>query len=177
MAGIFLRHLLQAIDPEVRQIAVRAGRCISRVVTRRRFSINASRSMIGMAHNSPSFNGRDRLISGDEGAEWFRIDLRVHVRDQFEHDIVNAGQAGGSAVQQARQFPAVTPRQMPPGHLDLLLDQVEIIEQPLRGGSNSPVRIRGQREVVKGAQTALVGVQPCQERVGCFFGGDAVIPG
>ena len=35
----------------------RAGRSSGRVVTRCRFSIKPSRSMIGMAHNSPSFKG------------------------------------------------------------------------------------------------------------------------
>ena len=70
------------------------------------------------------------------------IDLRIHMRDQFEHDVVNARQSGGRTVQEAGQLPAVAARQMPPGHLDLLFDQVEIVEQPFGGGSDAAAGIQ-----------------------------------
>ncbi len=68
-----------------------------------------------------------RLISGDEGAERFRINLRVHMRDQFQYDVIDARQPGAGTVQEAGQFPAVAARKMPFGHLYLLFDQVEIV--------------------------------------------------
>ncbi len=89
------------------------------------------------------FQGTHRLVSGDEGAERSRINLCIHVRDQFEHDVVNARESGGRAVQEARQLPAVATRQVSPGHLDLLFDQVEVIQQPFGGGSDTPAWIHG----------------------------------
>ena len=50
------------------------------------------------------------------------------MRDQFEHDVINAQCSRGRTVRQAGQLPAVFARQMPASHLDLLFDQVKIIE-------------------------------------------------
>ena len=48
--------------------AARGRRALRRCAraTRRRFSISARRSMIGIAHSSPSVQRRDRLVGGDE---------------------------------------------------------------------------------------------------------------
>jgi hypothetical protein len=89
------------------------------------------------------------LVSGDEGAQRVRVNLRIHVRDQFEHDVVNARKSGGRAVQEAGQFPAVAPGQMPPGHLNLLFDQVEVVEQPFGGGSDAPAWINGEGRAIE----------------------------
>ena len=88
------------------------------------------------------------------------------MRDQFEHDVVNARKSGGRAVQEARKLPAVAPGQMPPGHLNLLFDQVEVVEKPFGGGSDAPAWIYGQGRAIEGSEYVLVLAQPGQQTVG-----------
>ena len=90
-----------------------------------------------------------RLIGGDERAERFCINLRVRMRNQFEHDVINPRQSCSSSVQEAGQFPAVAARQMPLGHLDLLLNQVKIIEQPFGGGGDASARFDAEGRAVE----------------------------
>src|SRR5437764_14218876 len=55
---------------------------------------------------------------------------------------------------------------MPAGHLNLLLDQVKIIQQPFGGGSNEPCLVYRQSRAVKTSQDLLVFVQSSQQAVG-----------
>jgi hypothetical protein len=83
---------------------------------------------------------RDRLVGGDEARETLGVDAAVAVGDRLEGEVVDARQPGRGPFRQARQLAAVALRQMPLGRADLLLDQVEIVEQPLRGGGDAQVR-------------------------------------
>ena len=139
---VLLRHVLQAIHPQVRQIAILPGDGQPGGDALEVFN-QPQPQHDGNGPQLAQFQGCHRLVGGDEGAERSRINLRIHVRDQFEHDVVNARQSGGRAVHEAGQLPAVAPGQMPPGHLDLLFDQVEVVEQPFGGGSDAPAWIDG----------------------------------
>ncbi len=90
-----------------------------------------------------------RLIGGDKSTERCRINLRIHMRNQFEHDVIDARQSGARAVQEAGQLPAVVTGQMPLGHLDLLFDQVKVVEQPFGGGSDAPAWIYGEGRAIE----------------------------
>ncbi len=116
------------------------------------------------------FQGTDRLVSSDEGVERPRINLCIHVRDEFEHNVINAGKSGGRAVHQTRQLPTVAMGQMPPGHLHLLFDQVEVVEQPFGGGSDPPIGMRGEGRAVEGSENVFVLAQLGQQTVGALPG-------
>src|ERR1035438_4250394 len=59
---------------------------------------------------------------------------------------------------------------MPPGHLNLLLDQVEVVEKPFGGGSDAPAWINGQARAIESPKDVLVLVQPGQQTVGTLPG-------
>jgi hypothetical protein len=96
------------------------------------------------------------------------------MRDQFQHDIVHPWQPGRGALQKVRQLAAIATRQMPPRHLDLLFNQVEVVKQPLGGRADPPIRSNGQSNPIKGTETLLVGIQTAQERVSRLLAGDLV---
>jgi len=66
---------------------------------------------------------------------------------------------------------------MPPGHVNLLLDQIEIVEEPLgRGGDLPRLRlIDGDGGPVEGAETLFVFVQPGEEPGGAAAN-DGLVP-
>ena len=164
--GSRLGDLHHLVGPGVGAVRGRSCRRRSARATRRRFSISASRSMIGMAHNSPSLSGGDRLVGGDEAAEALRVDPAVAVRDRLQRDVVDARQPGRRAVRQARQFPAVAFGQVPLGRADLLFDQVEVVEQPFAGRRDPAVRRDRRGQQVAGfEQDALVLGQPREQLV------------
>ena len=146
---IFFRHGLQAIHPGVRKIPVlpgdgQPGGDPLEILNQPKPQHDGNGPQLAQLQRS------DGLIGGDEGAERFGLDLRVRVRDQLEHEVVDARQSGRPAGHQAGQFPAVTPGQMSPGQLDLLFDEVEIVEEPFGGRRDVPARIDGQGRAVKG---------------------------
>ena len=118
-----------------------------------------------MAHNSPSFKGDTVLVSRDEGAQRFGINLRIHMRNQFEHQVIDARKPGRRTRDEAGQFTAVAPRQMPAGHLDLLLDQVEIVEQPFGRVGDAPGLVHRLGRAVVGPQYLFILTQPRQQSV------------
>ena len=62
---VLLDDLHHPLGPVVGRVSIAPAPAI-RTATRRRFSISASRNMIGTAHNSPSFSGCTDLVGGDE---------------------------------------------------------------------------------------------------------------
>src|SRR6185436_5973971 len=56
------------------------------------------------------------------------------------------------------------------GHLDLLFDQVEVIEQPFGGGGDTPALAHGQSCSVEFSEDVLVLAQPSQQTVGALPG-------
>jgi hypothetical protein len=54
---------------------------------------------------------------------------------------------------------------MPTRHVDLLFNQVEVVEQPFRGGRDLPRLINRHRGIVEGPQDFLVFIQPDEQSV------------
>ena len=164
MRRIFLRHVLQPIHPGVRQVAIlpREGEPGGDALE----IFNQSQAQHD--GDGPQFTQFQRarcLIGRDEGSQRLRIDLRIHVRDQFEHDVIDAGKSGGGAVEETRQFPAVAARQMPSGHLNLFLEQVEVVEQPFRSRGDVPGSVHGETGAVEVPQDVFVLTQPGEKSV------------
>jgi len=72
----------------------------------------------------------DCLAGDNETAETVRVDPSIAVRDGLQGDAIDAREARRTALGQARQFPAIPLRQMPPGGADLLFDEIGVVEQP-----------------------------------------------
>ena len=88
----------------------------------------------------PHLERRHRLVGRHEAGKALRVDPAVAVGDRLEREIVDARKPGGRAGRQARKLAAVALGQVPPGRADLLFDQVEVVEQPFRGGRDAAVR-------------------------------------
>ena len=114
--------------------------------------------------------GRDALVRGQEAAQALEVDAPVAMRDRLERDVVDAGEAGRRSVREARQFPAVVLRQVALRGADLLLDQVEVVEQPLAGRRHAAAgRDRLGQLLENPAENFLVGGQARQQLVGSAF--------
>jgi hypothetical protein len=123
--------------------------------------------MIGNAQSSPSFNGTDTLVGGDELVDVVAFDPPVLVGYQFERESIDPRQAGEDTVCQSRQLTAVTARQVAACQGDLLLDEVEVIEQPCFRGHDPLFRLRSGRDDVIGVeQYAFIVREPAQQLVG-----------
>ena len=93
--------------------------------------------MIGTAHSSPIVSGAAVLIALDVVEEVLAVEAGVGVVDEVEREGIDARVAGQWPVGQARQ-----PRQVAGGEIlddlaELLLDDVEVVEQPLLRGTRS----------------------------------------
>ena len=173
MGRVLLRHCLESIHPRIRQVAISSGD--GQLVGNTLEILDQPQAKHG--GNGPQLaqlQGTHGLVSGDKGAERPGVDLRIDVRNQFGHDVVNPGQPGGSPGQEARQLPAVAPGQVPPGHLDLFLDQIEVVEKPLRGRGYAPAGTYGQGGAMEGSEILLVSVQSRQQPVGAAQRDDPV---
>ena len=114
----------------------------------------------------PQSQGSHLLIGRDKGPERLLIHLRIDVAHQFEDDVINAGQSRGAGIDEAGQFPAVAPGQMPPGHLDLFLNQVKVIDQPFRGRGDAPVLVPGGGRLIECPDDVLIRGQVGQQLIG-----------
>ena len=110
---------------------------------------------------SPQFPQPQRfhpLIGNDELGGIVFVDAAIHVRNQLQRDVIDAGEAGEGTLRQARQLPAVAAGQMPPRLGNLLLDQIKVVEQPgfcrhdpmPRGGGSDHVIGRQQHPGIVG---------------------------
>ncbi len=119
---------------------------------------------------SPQFAQFQRfssLVGGDELGGIVAVDTAIHVRDQFQREVIDAGETRRGTVSQPRQLPAVATRQMPPRQRDLLFDEIEVVEQPglcchdplfWRGGGSS-------HDVIRRQQNTLIVCQPWQQAI------------
>ena len=166
-----LRHPLQTIHPHGRQIAIRPGK---RQAAGNALEIfyQAKPQHDGNGPQLAQLQGLHRLIGGNEGAERLRIDLRIHMRDQFMHDVVNARQSGTGAVLETGQFPAIAAGQMPFGDLDLLFDQIKVIQQPFCSGRDTFTRADIERRLIEVSQDSLILDESVQQTVGTPPGDD-----
>ena len=87
------------------------------------------------------------------------------------------GEAGGRAIRQSRQLPAVAARQMATHQTDLLLDKIEIVEKPglcrrdplSRGGC-------GRDDVIRRQHNTRIVRQPWQQPVRPRMRIDVMLP-
>ena len=162
---VFLGDLRHLVGPVVGTVPIRAvgpdpGGNASQILEQRQPQHD---------RDGPQLTGRERrhlLIGRDEAAEAVRVQAAVAVRDRFEGDVVDPRQTGRRAVSEAWQFAFVARRKVPPGRADLLLDQVEVVEQPLARRRDSAVAVHGFGEQrPDGQQHRLVLRQPRQQPV------------
>jgi len=124
---MLLRHVLQAVSPLVGEVAIvpghhQAGRDPAQILDQRQPQHDRHRPQLAQ------FQRGHRLVSRDEGAQRFGINLRIHVRNQLEHQFIDPRKSRRRTVHEPGQLPAIAPGQMPPGHLNLFLDQVKVVE-------------------------------------------------
>ena len=98
---ILLHGFDHPIGPGVGVVAMPASRGHARA-TRRRFSIKASRSMMGIGPQLAQLQRSDGLIRGHERCQTFRGDPAVDVRDQFQRDVVDARKIQPTARRSSR---------------------------------------------------------------------------
>ena len=137
-----------------------AGRHAAKVLDQRQAQHDRQRPQLA------EIERRRRLVGGHKAGETFGVHAPVAVRNDLQRDVVDPGKTGGSPLQQARQFPAVGLRQVPLGGANLLLDQIEVIQQPFAGGGD--LAVGGHRlghQPVDTDQNALVLRQPRQQLV------------
>ena len=109
---------------------------------------------------------RHRLVGGHETRQAFGVDPAVPVGDRLEREVVHTRQAGRRAVREPRQFAAVPLGQVPPGRANLLLDEVEVVEEPLGCRCDASVRRdRLGQQVADFDQDAIVLREPRQQPV------------
>ena len=72
--------------------------------------------------------GADRLVGGDERVDGRRVDASIRMGDQLHRDTVGPRAVGG----ERGELVEVRAGQEPAGGVDLLLEEVEVVEQPVR---------------------------------------------
>jgi hypothetical protein len=55
---------------------------------------------------------------------------------------------------------------MPPGHLNLFLNQVKVIDQPFRGRGNAPVLVPGGGRLIESPDDVLIRGEVGQQSIG-----------
>ena len=125
--------------------------------------------------DGPQFTQSQRLnglVGGDKTAEAFAVHPRVAVRNGLKRQVVHARQA----LDKPGQFAVIALGQMPLRGADLLLDQVEVIQQPLARGRDAPRALRRLRKhAAYFNQHRLVLLQPVQQRIGGMPGAQAML--
>jgi hypothetical protein len=121
-----------------------------------------------------------RLVGGDEARQRAAADAAVAMRHRQQGEVVDARHDGLVGPRDARQLAAVAGWQVALGGAHLLLDEVEVVEQPFARRRDAPLAFGAARE--QGAdldQRLLVAGQPAQQpvraarRAGAVAGGDA----
>ena len=111
-----------------------------------------------------------RLIRRDESDKAFGIHPSVTVRDGFERDVVDPRQPRRRSVREPWQLRAVSLGQMSARCADLLLDEVEVVEQPLARRRNRGARLDRCRQQIAGfEQDGLVLRQAREQQIAPAF--------
>ena len=107
--------------------------------------------------------GTDRLVGGDECVEGRRVDAAVRMGDKLHRDAVGPRAVGG----EGGQLVEVGAGQKPAGGVDLLLEQVEVVEQPIRrrADASAPL-VRCGEQLVGVNEHAFVVRQPREQPAG-----------
>ena len=88
------------------------------------------------------------------------------MRDELEGNVVNARKAGQPTRRQSWKFLAVCGGQQSADRANLLLDQIEVVQEPLCGRFNTAIIIGGRcHEIVGRDEDAFVIVEAWQQSV------------
>ena len=99
--------------------------------------------------HGPEFADGERLhalIRGDESAQHLGIEAAVGMRDEGPGDSVNTRIALQVAGGEFRQLAVKAGRQVFADFPELLIDDIEIVDQPFGGGGDGVVLLDGSRE-------------------------------
>ena len=128
---------------------------------------------------SPQFaqlQGFNGLVGGDELGHVIAVDPTVHVGNQLQRQIINTRKSSRVTRSQTWQLPAVAAREMSTRLPNLLLDQIEIVEQPGFGRYDPLARRSGCRDNIIGCkQNARIVRQPRQQSVGARMRVDSIL--
>ena len=105
---------------------------------RRRFSTSTMRSVIAIAHSSPMRSGCDALVGAHEPSQDLGIEPAVGVRHERPRQSEDARIAGKVPIGQLRQLAVEPGGEMVADVPQLLVDDVEVVDQPLRGRRDRP---------------------------------------
>ena len=92
--GPLLRHVLQALDPQVSQVAIvpadhQSARYPAQVFNQRQPQHDRNGPHLAQ------FQGRYGLVSRDESPQRLGLHLRIHMRNQLQHKVIDPRQPGG----------------------------------------------------------------------------------
>ena len=108
--------------------------------------------------------GLDALVGAHEAAEGVAIEVAVGVRDERPGQPEDARVSGERPVRELRQQAVEAGRQIVADLANLLVDEVEVVDQPLRGGRDRALFAhRCADRAVRGEQHAAVVAQPSRE--------------
>ena len=110
-----------------------SSRAATRSDIRRMFSTSPRRSIVGIAHSSPSESERDFLILPHEQRDVLERDVSLGVRDQLDRDVVYSRIMRERPVRELRQLLVVASRQICPDFAECAPGRCRIVEQPVTG--------------------------------------------
>ena len=91
------------------------------------------RSVIATAQSSPIVSGSHALVGAHEPPEGLRVEAAVGVRDERPGQAVDARIAREGALGELRELAVVARRQVVADLAELLVDDVEVVDEPLGG--------------------------------------------
>ena len=130
---------------------------------RRRFSTSRIRRLMAIAHSSPIVSGSHLLVGADHPPQALRLEPAVRVRDVRPGEAEDPRIAREVAVGQLRKLAVVVGRQVVADLAELLVDDVEVVDEPfgrrrdrafvLDGPREGPVRLEQDPAVLGDART------------------------
>ena len=118
---------------------------------------------------SPQFADRERLlllIGVDEGAPGIDIEAAVGVRDERPDQPEHPRQAGKGTVGELGQLAIISRRKVQPDFANLALDEMEIVDQPFRGGGDRGLVVHRRADRAIGVdQARFIGRQAVEQRM------------
>ncbi len=163
--GVALGHRRHLVGPAVGQILVGAAggdpdRDAAQILDQREPQHDRDGPQL------TQLEGGDGLIGGDETVEVLGVHPAIAVGDDLQRQVIDPWQAGRGTMAQARQFPAVALGQMPLGGADLILDQIEVIEQPFPGRRDPAVlRDRDHEQPADADQDGFIVLEASQQAI------------
>ena len=116
----------------------------------------------------PQFADRERLlllIGVDEGAPGIDIEAAVGVRDERPDQPEHPRQPGEGTVGELGQLAIISRREVQPHFANLALDEMEIVDQPFRGGGDRGLVVHRRADRAIGVdQARFIGCQAVEQR-------------